>query len=99
MMVSRQKLAKLGALDGKNFAQRSSERIRDTIDETLGPPSLRDGADDSSAILPSQGWSADLPAFNGTESKVRIVFTPTGFALIRMDDGVEIVAITDAARP
>jgi hypothetical protein len=79
-----------GALRGKTFDQRSSERTRDIIDEALGPPPLRDGEDDSSAILPSQQWH-DLPTLNGTESKVGVVFTPTGFALVRKDDGVEIV--------
>jgi hypothetical protein len=79
-----------GALRGKNFDQRSSERLSNILDETLGPPPLRDGGDDPSAIIPSQRWS-DLPALNGTEIKVRIVFTPTGFALVRKDDGSEIV--------
>ena len=35
--------------------------------------------------------SFDIPAFNGTECNVRIVVTPTGFALVRKDDGEEIV--------
>jgi len=30
-----------GALEGKNSDQRSSERVRDMLDETLGPPPLR----------------------------------------------------------
>lgn len=80
-----------GALQGKDFADRSYERMRDKMDETLGPPPLRDGEDDASDILPSQRYLGDLPTFNGTECKVRITFTPTGFALIRQDDGVEIV--------
>ncbi len=80
-----------GALQGKDFAQRSYERTRDTMDEVLGPPPLRDGEDDKSDILPTQRYLDDLPPFNGTECKVRIEFTPTGFALIRKDDGVEIV--------
>ena len=80
-----------GALQGKNFAQRSYERTRDTMDEVLGPPPLRDGEEDLSDILPSQRYLGDLPDFNGAECKVRITFTPTGFALIRKDDGVEIV--------
>jgi hypothetical protein len=80
-----------GALRGKDFAQRSYERTRDTVDEVLGPPPLRDGEDDRSDILPSQRYLDDLPRFNGTECKVRIEFTPTGFALIRNDNGVEIV--------
>jgi hypothetical protein len=80
-----------GGLQGKNFSQRSYERTRDTLDEVLGPPPLRDGEDDVSDILPNQRYHGDLPAFNGTECKVRITFTPTGFALIRKDDGVEIV--------
>lgn len=80
-----------GALQGKDFAERSYERTRDTLDEVLGPPPLRDGEDDVSDVLPSQRYHGDLPAFNGTECKVRITFTPTGFALTRKDDGVEIV--------
>lgn len=80
-----------GALQGKEFAQRSYERMRDKMDETIGPPPLRDGEDDTSGILPSQRFLGDLPAFNGTECKVRITFTPTGYALVRKDDGVEIV--------
>src|ERR1700691_5919465 len=80
-----------GALRGKDFAQRSYERTRDTLDEVLGPPPLRDGEDDKSDILPTQRFLDDLPPFNGTECKVRIEFTPIGFALIRKDNGVEIV--------
>ncbi|MGA2056825.1 MAG: hypothetical protein ABSG88_16115 [Bradyrhizobium sp.] len=80
-----------GALQGKGFAQRSYERTRDTMDEVLGPPPLRDGEDDASDVLPSQRYLGELPDFNGTECKVCITFTPTGFALIRKDDGVEIV--------
>lgn len=38
----------IGALDGKNSAQRSSERMRDILDETIGPPPLRAGEDDTS---------------------------------------------------
>jgi hypothetical protein len=80
-----------GALDDKNFSQRSSERIHHILDETLGPPPLPDGEDDTSKILPSQRLSVDIPDLNGTECKVRIVFTSTGFALVRKDDGLEIV--------
>jgi hypothetical protein len=80
-----------GALQGKNFGQRSYERTRDAMDEILGPPPLRDGEDDVSDISPSQRYLGDLPPFNGTECKVRIALTPTGFALIRTDDGLEIV--------
>ena len=80
-----------GALHDKNFSQRSSERIHHILDETLGPPPLRDGEDDTSKILPSQRLSVDIPDLNGTECKVRIVFTSTGFALVRKDDGLEIV--------
>jgi len=80
-----------GALQGKNFSQRSYERTRDTLDEVLGPPPLRDGDDDASDILPSQRYHGDVPAFNGTECNVRIAPTATGFALIRKDDGAEIV--------
>jgi hypothetical protein len=80
-----------GSLQGKNFAQRSYERTRDAIDEAIGPPPLRDGDDDTSDILPSQRYLGDLPVFNGTECKVRIAYTATGFALIRKDDGLAIV--------
>jgi hypothetical protein len=80
-----------GSLQGKNFSQRSYERMRDTMDDALGPPPLRDGDDDTSDILPTQRYLGDLPDFNGTECKVRIEFTATGFALIRKDDGLEIV--------
>lgn len=80
-----------GALQGKNFSQRSYERTRDALDEVTGPPPLRDGEDDASAVLPSQRFLGELPPFNGTECKVRITFTPTGFALVRKDNGVEIV--------
>jgi hypothetical protein len=79
-----------GALQGKNFSERSYERTRDTLDEVLGPPPLRDDEDDLSEVLPSQRFLGDLPDFNGTECKVCITFTPTGFALIHKDDGVEI---------
>ena len=79
-----------GALEGKDSDQRSSERERDIIDETLGPPPLRDGEDDDSAVYPSQRILTDLPDFNGTECKVRIVPTATGFALVRKEDGVTI---------
>jgi len=37
------------------------------------------------------GWSGELPELNGTECKVRITFTATGFALVRKDDGTEII--------
>ncbi|MGN8546117.1 hypothetical protein ACQPTN_15105 [Bradyrhizobium sp. 13971] len=80
----------LGALKGKSFEQRSSERIRDTLDETLGVPPLLDGEYDESAVLPSQRGSADEPPLSGTECKVRLVFTPTGLALVRIDTGMEI---------
>jgi hypothetical protein len=79
-----------GALEGKDAEQRSSERVRDILDETLGPPPLTDGEDDNSAVYPSQRILTDLPDFNGTECKVRIVPTAIGFALIRMEDDVEI---------
>jgi hypothetical protein len=79
-----------GALEGKDADQRSSERVRDIIDETLGPPPLRDGDDDNSAVYPSQHILVDMPEFNGTECKVRIVYTATGFALVQKEDNVEI---------
>lgn len=81
----------IGALDGKNSDERYSERARDMLDETLGPPPLRDGEEDTSTVYPSQRLLMDLPDFNGTECKVRIVFTATGLALVRKDDEVEIV--------
>jgi hypothetical protein len=81
----------IGALDGKSYEERSSERVRDVLDETLGPPPLRDGEDDASAVYPSQRILTELPDFNGTECQVRIVFTATGFALVRKNDGLEIV--------
>jgi hypothetical protein len=80
-----------GSLQGKNFSRRSYERMRDTMNEALGPPPLRDGDDDTSDILPTQRYLADLPDFNGTECNVSITFTATGFALISKDDGTEII--------
>lgn len=79
-----------GALEGKDSDQRSSERVRDIIDETIGPPPLTDGEDDDSAVYPSQRILTDLPDFNGNECKVRLVPTATGFALVRIEDDVEI---------
>jgi hypothetical protein len=79
-----------GALEGKSFQQRSSERIRDTLDETLGPPPLLDGDGDTSALIPSQRRSANEPRWSATECKVRIVPTATGFALVRLDNRMEI---------
>ncbi len=79
-----------GALEGKTAHQRSAERVRDIIDETIGPPLLRDGEDDTSAVYPSQRSQIDLPDFNGTECRVHIVPTATGLALIRNEDGAEI---------
>lgn len=79
-----------GALEGKSFEQRSSERVRDTLDETLGPPPLLDGEHDASAVLPTQRWPAEEPPLSGMECKVRLVFTATGFALVRLDTGIEI---------
>ena len=79
-----------GALEGKDSQERSAERMRDVIDETLGPPALRNGNDDTSGVLPSQRWGGDMPDLNGTECKVRLTFTATGFALVRVEDDAEI---------
>lgn len=79
-----------GALEGKSFKQRSSERIRHTLDETIGPPPLLDGERDTSAVLPSQPWPDEEPRLSGSECKVRLVRTATGIALVRIEDGMEI---------
>jgi hypothetical protein len=39
------------ALRGKTFDERSYERTRGILDETLGPPPLRDGEDDLGEIF------------------------------------------------
>jgi hypothetical protein len=80
----------VGALDGKTSEQRGSERMSEILDETLGPPPLRAGEDDTSKIQPSVGWPGELPELNGHECHVRLVYTATGFALVRQDDGTEI---------
>jgi len=80
----------LGALQGKDADQRSSERIRDILDDTLGSPPLTAGENDTSEIFPSAGWNGDIGELNGMECKVSIVYTATGYALVSKDDGREI---------
>jgi hypothetical protein len=63
----------IGALQGKDANQRSSERIRAVLDEALGPPPLRAGEDDMSEVCPSTGWNDEFGELNGTECKARIV--------------------------
>lgn len=79
-----------GALEGKSFAERSDARIRDTLDETLGPPPLLASEDDTSALMPSQRSLYEEPRLSGNEFKVRLVFTATGLALVRHDDGAVV---------
>jgi hypothetical protein len=49
----------------------------------------RAGEDDTSEIQSRVGW-AELPELNAHEFKVRLVYTVTGFALLHLDDGMEI---------
>jgi hypothetical protein len=79
-----------GALEGKSFEERSAARIRDTLDETLGPPPLLDGDGDTSALIPSQRTPYEEPRLSGAEYKVRLVLTVTGLALVRLDDGAVV---------
>jgi hypothetical protein len=83
----------IGALDGKDSGQRASECMRDIVDDTLGPPPLKDGEDDPSEVNPSAWWNGELGELNGTECKVRIVHTATGYALVRKDDETEITEL------
>lgn len=80
----------LGALQGKDADQRSSERIRDILDDTIGPPPLTAGEDDTSEVYPSAGWNGELGQLNGTECKVGIVYSAIGYALVSKEDGGEI---------
>lgn len=79
-----------GALEGKSRQERSSERMHSILDETLGPPPLTAGDDDTSEVYPSTGGNGELGDLNGIECKVRIVYTVTGYALVRLDDGRQI---------
>lgn len=80
----------LGSLQGKTFAQRSEERVRDAIDSTIGPPPLLEGANDKTRIFPSQRAPYDDPELSGIEWDVQLVPTATGLAIVRLDDGKEV---------
>lgn len=80
----------LGSLQGKTFAQRSEERVRDAIDSTIGPPPLLEGPNDNTRIFPSQRAPYDDPELNGVEWDVELVPTATGLAIVRREDGKEV---------
>jgi hypothetical protein len=76
-----------GALAGKSSDERSRERISAVFDEIAPPPKLTEG--DEGPFLPRVSGPSDMPPLSGTESKVTLVTTPTGIALVG-EDGQQI---------
>lgn len=79
----------LGALHGKSSDERASERLGRFTDELFDVPIICAGENDRTESLPSNAF-VEVPEFSGTETKVRLVRTLTGIAMIRADDGRQI---------
>jgi hypothetical protein len=80
----------LGALDGKLFNQRSSERISNALHEALNLPELRESTDDDGALFSVDNSKLDMPPLTGIEHKVKLVNTSTGIVLIKASDGQQV---------
>ena len=78
-----------GALKGQALNERSSERIHKFMDETFDVPIIKAGDEDTTEVLPSERI-VDLPQFSGTDTKVMLVPTATGIALVRADNHQQV---------
>jgi hypothetical protein len=78
-----------GALQGKSSDERSRERSVEAID-TLAP-TLQEGSQDNTRVLPSRRDLTEIdPQLSGSETRVRLMSTPTGIVLLREDDGKQV---------
>ncbi|MBK9520513.1 MAG: hypothetical protein IPO13_02635 [Rhodocyclaceae bacterium] len=80
----------LGTLQGKSKEQRTSERTVGILHEAFGISVILDGDDDASEVLPLQLSAIGRPDFSGIRVNVRLEDTPTGIAMLRVEDGQPI---------